>query len=434
MSAAGRTAWYLLAGHAVVLVAGLGVNMASAHALGPGGRGELALLLQLSYLLGVVLVAGVDRAYPAALPAPATFAAARREVAALVAPAAVPVGLGCAAVAALLAVRGAGAPALYPLLVGGLAIASLGLTTIRISAATVADGRGYLRANVAAQALLLAGAALLALTARGGPAAWLAVYAAAPLTAVAAHRFAARPPDPRRVSGAAAPAGAGDAAGPDPAAVARRRRIRAAGRRLLPGALASFATLRADRLLIPLLAGLPALGLYAVAAAFAELCLMPVQNYVDAHLPRWHLAAADGALPAGGLLLRAAGYAVAAALAVTAVGTAFIRLGLPAAFAGSALVLPLLAAAAGGWAVSRVAAGLALARRPAAAVSVADGAVLAVTAGGHLLLIPRYGLWGAAVAALAGYLLAAAAMSALALGGGRRPAGAGREAARAGAR
>ncbi|HEX5740905.1 MAG TPA: hypothetical protein VFY17_05045, partial [Pilimelia sp.] len=211
-SAAGRTAAYLFAGHAVVVVASLVLNVLSAHALGPAGRGELALLLQVAYLLGVCAVAGVDRAYPAATPAAGR--AAEREVRRLLAP-----GVGAlvaaAAGGAALTAAARGPAAAYPLLVGLMAVAVVGLTAVRTGAAAAGTGRRYLGANLASQGLLVAGA--LALTAAGQDraTAWLALYAAAPLLVVAVL-WVRRP--------AAAPA----------AAVARLRRVRAEGRRILP--------------------------------------------------------------------------------------------------------------------------------------------------------------------------------------------------------
>ncbi|GGK29961.1 hypothetical protein GCM10010124_23380 [Pilimelia terevasa] len=402
MSAAGKTTGYLLAGHGVVLGVSLAVNALSAHALGPDGRGALALALQCAYLLHLVVVAGVDRAYPLALPAPAAVGPAARECGRLVVPGAVAVAVLGAAVGALLAARGGGAAAGAPLpvLVAAVAVASVGLTAVRTAAVTVGDGATYLRAHLLGQATVLCGAVVLAAAGQGAPTAWLALYAAAPLVVVGAGYLRGR-------------------GGPAPdAGPARAGRIRSAGRRLLPGALAAFGTLRADRLLLPLLASVPALGLYAVAAAFAELCVVPVQNYVDAHLPRWR----DGAVPPLGRLFgAAAAYALAAAAAVAVAGAAFIRVALPAAFAESARVLPVLAAAAGAWAFSRVAAGVVTAARPPGAVSGADAAVLVLTVSAHLALIPRYGLWGAAGAALGGYLAAAVLMAWLAVTAARPP-------------
>src|SRR4051794_4544965 len=57
----------LLAGQIVVAVFALGINVFAARSMGPQGRGELALLLQISYVVTAFGLAGADRAYPAAV-------------------------------------------------------------------------------------------------------------------------------------------------------------------------------------------------------------------------------------------------------------------------------------------------------------------------------------------------------------------------------
>ena len=405
MSTAGRTTWYLLSGQAVVIGASMALNVFSAHALGPSGRGALALALQFSYLLHLVVVGGLDRAYPIATPAPVSLPAAQRELIRLVTPSALLV-LAISGVAALVVALRGDFGAVYPLLVGLFAVAALGLTTVRVGAATLGAGRDYLHANLATQGVLVLVALWLVTSHNSAPTAWLAAYALAPLGAIAWCWRGARRSGP---VGRGLRWGDGDAV--------QRRRIRAQGWQLLPATVAAFATLRADRLLIPILASVHALGLYAVAATFAELCVLPVQNYVDAHLPQWRRQAKRGELRAAHILGLAAGYALVAGVVVTVAGQVFIRWALPVAFAASARVLPLLVLAGAVWALSRVAAGLALVRRAPSLISAADGCTLLVTVAGHFLLIPAYGMWGAGCAAVVGYSISAALMIGLALVG-----------------
>ncbi len=183
------------------------------------------------------------------------------------------------------------------------------------------------------------------------------------------------------------------------------RRILAFGTRAQLGSLMTLVNLRLDFLLLGGLAGSAVLGTYAVASRYAELLrLPPLAVYWD-YYPRFARAgAATSAAQARSLVPRLGLVTVAGAapLAVTApfvipfvYGAAFH----PAVLAAQLLMVGLVGEGFGGV----VTAFLYGTGRPGLN-SVATAIGLATTVALDLLLIPRYGLLGAAAASCAAYL------------------------------
>ncbi|GAA2511511.1 lipopolysaccharide biosynthesis protein [Pilimelia columellifera] len=381
---AGQTALRLAAGHGTILVASLIVTTASAHALGPSGRGELTAALLITYIGAIVALGGTDRAYPVVMAhEPVTFGQARADLHRCAAP--VTGALIASGVAINLVPAGPDSPARFGLVVAAAVAGGVLTTAVRTAAAATRRGGAYLVTTTATQGLLVAAALTLTFTGQDEPAVWLWAYAAAPIVVAAATwpflRDRTRRPRSRQ----------------------QLRDLRRNGRRLLPATLAAYATQRGDRLLIPVLASTETLGLYVVAASFAEICAIPVQNVVDAHLTTWRRQAKTGQLRIRRILGLALGYAVVAAVVVAVVGVWCVNRLFPPEFAVSAEVLPLLSVACAAWAFARVAAGLALVRRPPGQISQADVATAVLTAVGLLALAPPFGLWGAAGAVALGY-------------------------------
>jgi O-antigen/teichoic acid export membrane protein len=158
-----------------------------------------------------------------------------------------------------------------------------------------------------------------------------------------------------------------------------------------------------DRLALPALASTAALGLYTSVATMTELLAWPLRAYADSRLGKWRAAHRAGTLSTRPIVLAAVVYTVVVA-PVMAVGMyllivpVFGDLYAPA----KAVVVPLVAAA-GLYAVSRVSLGLLVAKGHGALVSTAEIAGFAVSLVGYIVLIPPYGIVGAAYGSLLGY-------------------------------
>jgi O-antigen/teichoic acid export membrane protein len=361
------------------------INVLSARSLGPQGRGALALYLQISYLLGVLCLAGIDRSYPASQTGrdrPALREATGEVLRLTLVPTALSVGLTLAA--AVLSPFGtawslAHAVALALTFVGGLLTINLRTAAIASSGATA-----FLAVTVAVQAALVGTAFLFTVTAIESPVVWLTAYG---LTAVipAAVALLVRRPLIR------------------PGFSADRRVARLAGLALMPSTVANMVTLRSDRLLLPAFAGVEALGLYVIVATITETLSWPAQAYVDASIPHWARDHEAGHLRP--LRIAAASVAYVAA-AVTAVGLVTTVLVVPVFGAAYQASLPLvwpLAIASGLYTLSRVGVGLAVARSQPYRVGVVEIGSMVITLGAYLAFIPAEGAQGAAWACVVGY-------------------------------
>jgi O-antigen/teichoic acid export membrane protein len=372
---------------AQLLVGGVAAiaNVLMARALIPSGRGEVALMLQVAYLCSQGLLLGTERSFVAgyhgAPPAVAVRAYGRLVV--------VPCGIGLVA-ALVFAVAAPPAVSPGPLIIGlvaGYAIVQvliLAMRSIAVATGRVAD---FVRCTVIDSVILLT--TMIALYAAGvaHPAVWLLAYVlAGSLPTVAYWIFWWRTSVPTTATGTVG-----------------HRVVRREGLVLFPAAIANMGMLRVDRLALPALASTTALGLYATVAALTELLAWPLRAYADSRLGRWRAAHRSGTLRIRPLVLRATGYAVLVApvlagglylLVVPVFGEQYA----PA----RVLVLPLVAAA-GLYAVSRVSLGLLIAKGRNLLVSAAEICGFAVSLTAYLMLIPRYGILGAAYGSLLGY-------------------------------
>lgn len=373
-----RPATELLTAQLVVATVAALLNVLAARALGPAGRGELALVVLFSYLIAPVILLGVDKAYPAAIPRQSLASACRQLTGLVWRPALVAVGVILLVGLAV----GSRRPEIvgYAASVAALSTANTGVIVLRTAAVSARTGLPFLRMVCLTQAVL-ATAGLVVLSTPGiTPLSWAATYAAVnlvPLLWLLGH------------------ARSGDSAGTDTV-----RRLR---RKVAPAALANIVMLRMDRLLIPWLSSTAELGLYAAVVTVTELLYWPVQHYVDAAVPRWREAHLTGRLHAGPVMWWVTGYLVASGIVAVLVGRIAVVPLFGAEFASARhLVLPLVLAACC-YGFSRVWFGLHLATgRPGAAMSIdVTGGLVTIT--GCLVLIPASGAAGAALASAIGY-------------------------------
>ncbi len=362
-------------------------NVLMARALSPTGRGEVALILQLVYLSTQVLLLGTERSFMAAYHGTGPAAALRAYARLLAWPAAA--GLTAAVVFAAFGPQRYSPGAGIVLLIACYALVEAVMLGTRAVAVATGRMRGFLAARVV-ETLLLCGllVALFGLRVTD-PAVWILAYLAACLVPTVAQV----------VTWSRLPARPGDAA----VAPGQHRLTRREGLALFPAALSNMAMLRADRLALPALASTAALGLYASVATLTELLAWPLRAYADAKLGQWRAAHRDGGLNPRPLIVAAAVYA----LVVTPVVAGGLYLLIVPVFgeryAEAKVVVVPLVAAAGLYAISRVCLGLLIARGRGGLVSAAEITGFAASFAGYLLLIPPYGILGAAYGSLIGY-------------------------------
>jgi O-antigen/teichoic acid export membrane protein len=384
----------LLLGQAIVVGGSLVANLLAARTMGPSGRGELAVFLQLAYLLAAIGMVGTDRAYLVARDRPPTMGEAISDVYGLVKPSVAVTALSCLLVGAVMT------PSLRTAWTHGVALTVLVLGSSLVAgtrAVTVASGSAHLywRTTIAMQALLLALISCFTVAGATSPTVWLLGYGVAlclpPLLGIVRLR---------------------KDLGRSPTRLFAPEPTRRLGRRMLAATLATMVTLRSDRFLIPWLASYHQLGIYVVAATFTELMVLPVQSLVDAHVARWRAAARAGSLRAGKILFLATAYATAAILVLASLGDLIVVAFGRAYEPSVSLILP-LAVASGLWCVSRVAVGLLMAMDRPRAILFSDVPAMVLTVGGCLILVPGTGAIGAALASIVGYGAAAAVAMAL---------------------
>ncbi|WP_448073288.1 lipopolysaccharide biosynthesis protein [Georgenia yuyongxinii] len=392
----------LVLAQAVLALGALIINALVARGLGPEGRGEIALLLQVSYVAGVVSVLGRDRSYPLAVAAGTGRTEAARDLTRLLPVPLLLAGVLAVGAAVLIPTSDGAAIIAWGLLL--LVTANLSTRGLRAVSIVAGSGRRYLAAMCASQLGMVAAAVGLLMQQVTAPAAWLVAYGVTQvLPAVVALLAAAR----------------GSAVSEAGGSLATARRL---GYRLFAPGVLELVMARADRLLLPMLSTYRELGLYVVVATFAEVITIPFQQYADSSVPRWAAAHAAGRLRpwcTAGVCLAAVtvGGAVVGLAIHLSVGPLF-----GASYAPAVVLVPVVVAAACGRAIVLVLAALSTAsgriRLTNAVHALGTGCAVLLC----LILIPGRGALGAATALVLGSGLAIL----LAVAGLAWPAGKGR--------
>lgn len=357
------------------------VNILSATAMEPEGRGYLALLVQITYVLTVAVMLGVDRPYIAARRS--NFGEALYELTRLLKPAYIIVGFLAAGVVFLF-IGGMESLAVSGSLIVFYLLGNVCARLIRTGYIASASISPFVLVSTLTQAVLLSAAVILSVTATRNPDLWFVAYGGSGLIALFVTGYAVCRNRKGRVR------------------KAEERSIRRDGLRLLPASFGNTAMLRSDRLLLPLLASNAQLGIYVVVATTMELASWPIQNWVDASLNRWRNR--DGtARPGTQIVLYAALATCLLAILMGLASLLLIRVVLGPAYAGSEALIAPLGLAAVVYAASRVQQGIMIAGGHAKVVSWTEIIGMAVSVIGYVLLIPAFGAMGAAIASAVGY-------------------------------
>lgn len=404
-----QTPVLLLAGQLLTAGSAFLMNLLSSNALQPAERGLLAFFLQLSYVVTVISLLGVERPYVAARVA-STFGTAYRELSRLTRTA----WVGAAMITALsgyFALREQWLLAGLGIAAAGYVLINVAIRKIRIAFITSHDPAPFLGSVAGTQLPLLLVGVILLLLEVDSPLPWLAAYGMTGLAAPAIAAGVRR----RWLRTAGSPA-----AGADLGAIRRE------GLRLLPASLGNSALLRSDRLLLPLLASPAELGRYIAVATIMELGTWPVQQWVDASLGKWRARAGR---PLGA---RKIAIAMVVAISVTAAvgGVAYliIQYLLPPAYRGSQELLLPLALGTVLYAGTRIQQGLMIARGAPGSVSIAEVSGMVASIVLYVVLMPTYGAMGAAIGSALGYFVLLVVAAVLA----KRRAGRAGDGARAG--
>lgn len=384
-----RTAGGLIGSQIVIGVASLVVNLLSARVLGPVGRGELALYVQLALVASVFCVLGADQAYPAALTVRPTVQTAGRDVWRLIRWSTL---LVAAAVASGVVIKN-GATGDGWILCAGFVLYVTGLVLLQVlTAASVAASstRRQLAVVVVWQLTLIPAGGLLAVLGVRSPGVWFCLSGATGMLPLAVALFRHRPARPREQSGA------------------DLNRARSLGLRLLPATIINMLLLRVELFLIPWLASLGELGIYIVVVTLTGLIDLPMRHLLRAKAPDLTDQIRAGRLRHRRILLLGFGYGVGGGLAVGTVAGIVLVPFFGTEYADAVdLALP-LGLAAGAYSFSRIGAIICIAAHMPHLNTVLELLGLVTSILGCLILVPGHGATGAALATLFAYCLMAA--------------------------
>lgn len=388
----------LLLTQIVYAAAAFVANILAARTMGPSGRGELALLLQLAYFGSLAVLLGCDRSIVAVYQGQPAHVVVRVFLRLLARPSAIALAVALGLIMLPL-------PALSDwrarLVLAALFMVSNAFDRA-IRSIAIASGRAgdYLWYGLTMELLLVAGLSALMILGVAASGWWMLVYLVAGVLAGTCWLWRWS-----RVggTGAATPSAAVlDAAAPVPD-TERLRRARREGLQLLPATVSNSGTLRLDRLILVGLASTAALGLYATVATITELIAWPLLVFADSRVGLWRQANDAGRLSLRRVLLVGTAYSVLAAGALAGVLHVVLVPLLGPQFADALGLIVPLALAAAVFGISRllVAALIAVRRSTLSSVVEVTGLVVSVIA--YLSLIGPFHALGAAYGSLIGY-------------------------------
>lgn len=379
----------LVGGQLLAAVGALAVNLLAARVLDPSARGDLAYALQLSYFVSVFAVMGLERPFMASRTG--TFNSEYRIFARLIIPGTIVV-IPCVIIATAFSPfstswiwMGAAVIATY------VALNSLSMA-IRVAYVTSMDWKRFGFNAIAAQLIIMAGAALLVVANISHPVAWMCIYAASGIPAVVLLWIAVR-------------------RGPEPSwpTDTERKALRRRGWVLLPSAFSNTAMMNSDRLLLPILSSSAELGLYVTVATVLQMATWPVQQWVDASLRRWSQTMREQSLPIAKLLFQSSVLLTIMAAILGVAAHLMILFVLPESYLPATTVIVPLAVASVIFGVTRVQQGILIAIGAEGRVSAVEILGTAVALISYVALIPNLGMLGAAYGSIIGYTACAVA-------------------------
>jgi O-antigen/teichoic acid export membrane protein len=369
-----------------VALGALVVNVPAARALGPAGRGALALHLQITYIVSAVLLLGRDRSFLATVAEGGSLRSSTRQMISLLA---MPLTLSLVVSVALGLAFHSSVEGKTAALVSGYVLVVTGIMLSRFdrSVAIAASSPWYFTGAVLASQISLIGTSV----------ALLASHVANVTTWFLAYGLTMALPFVCSVLVSLHGKGALDLG------AGTNRAARKLGMRLLPSVIGEMALLRADRLLIPLLASYYELGIYVVAATMTELASWPLLQYIDSQTRGWVTRFVQGTLSPWRVFASTSIFSVCLSAAVAIPAYIAIPLLFGSDYREAQALIPILSVATALFGISRVAIGLATVAGVAHWPGWINGAGLISSLASCVLLIPRYGALGASYASLISY-------------------------------
>lgn len=365
-------------------------NMLAARGMSADGRGQIALMLQLAYVASNLLLLGTQISFVAVHHGSTPAGATRAYLRLMRLPLALAGGLTVALLVAGTVLSGEWRVTL--LLVAGFTVTNMLVVGLRVVSIAARRQTEFLVYMVVSQALLVGGLVLVFLGDVTDSRVWMLVYVATvslPTVAVA-FRWARLRRD-----------GEGEPSAEEQGPLDRRARHE--GLVLFPATLAHMGMLRADRLVLPVLASTSALGLYATIGTMTELLAWPLKAYADTRLGHWRARHREGRL---GLVRVLAGATAFVAVAGLAYGLLCALLIVPLFgeryASATPLVLPLVLAAAV-YGLSRLTLAALVAQERNGVASLSEVLGFGVSLPAYVVMIPESGALGAAYASLLGY-------------------------------
>ena len=394
-SARVRVAAGVLVGAQIVAAGGaVAMNLLAAVVLDPSARGDLAFALQLVYFLSVFAIMGLERPFIATRFG--GFGDEYRRFARLVLPGTVAI-LPIAVLATTVApfsTRWLWAGAIA---IGGYVALNSLVHAVRVAYVCSREWKWFALNAIATQAIIVAGALSLVLLGVNDPVIWMWVYVGSTIPAVLilifSPRVAASPPLTR----------------------AEARGLRRRGWILLPSEFSNSAMLHSDRLLLPILSSSAELGLYVTVATVLEMATWPIQQWVDASLRGWSKAFRSRRFPIARLFAQCVALLIGIVTVLGTAAYAMIVFVLPDSYLPATVAIPALAVSAVVFGITRVQQGLFIAADAPGMVSTIEIIGTAAALIAYVLLIPQFGMLGAAYGSIIGYSLCAV-VGAIALG------------------
>lgn len=375
----------LLFGQGSAALGAVLVNILAARVLDPADRGDLAFALQIAYFLTVLAIMGMERPYIAEHDG--GFNAALLNFARLMLPGALLI-LPIAFLVVHFSFLGE-RWLLYGLLALAVYTAFNALSQgVRVGYVVSREWRIFGTYAILTQLLIIAGAVLLAYLDVARPEAWVLVYMLSTLPALILL-FRAWRRRRREI---------------EPLPAEQSRRIRRKGWILLPADFSNTAMTCSDRLLLPILSSSAELGLYVTVATVLEMASWPVKQWVDASLRGWAKSGAELSAQMPKIMLKAFGMLVVLAAVLGIAAYAMIHLVLPDSYARATTVIVPLAIGAVIFGLTRIQQGFLIALGAAGSVSAVEIVGTATSLVAFVILIPAYGMFGAAFGAIVGYL------------------------------
>lgn len=278
-------------------------------------------------------------------------------------------------------------------LVGGAALyvaMNVLVRAVRVAYITSRAWQPFVVSGIVTQLVIVAGAVLLALGGIDDPLWWIAVYIASGSAPLVLLVFSLR--NPRADDGL------------PPWEI---RSMRRQGIRLLPASLGNTAMVRSDRLLLPILGTSADLGIYVTVATVMEMATWPIQQWVDVSLRKWSMSVENVGAQFTRLIVGGIGLALAVSVSLGALTYVVVTSLLPSSYGEAVTVIVPLGIAAIFYSLTRIQQGVLIALGASGTVSLVETTGWIVAIASYVVLIPPFGIMGAAIGSIFGYAVCA---------------------------